>query len=92
MRRASESLGQRGFSKNATRVGETWLPLDHYRPLCLRRRDPLVLALRREAFLRGFCGTMFVVGSGLGTLETAANPFIAVCGEPKWSELPLNLL
>lgn len=39
----------------------------------------------------GFCGAMFVVGSGLSTLETSANPFIATCGPPKWSELRLNL-
>lgn len=28
----------------------------------------------------GFCGATFVIGSGLGTLETAANPYQA--GEP----------
>lgn len=39
----------------------------------------------------GFCGSMFVVGSGLSTLETSANPFIATCGPPRWSELRLNL-
>jgi FHS family L-fucose permease-like MFS transporter len=39
----------------------------------------------------GFCGSMFIVGSGLSTLETAANPFIAVCGPPKWSEFRLEL-
>ena len=39
----------------------------------------------------GFCGAMFVVGSGLSTLETSANPFIATCGPPKYSELRLNL-
>ncbi|KAF2192519.1 glucose/galactose transporter [Zopfia rhizophila CBS 207.26] len=39
----------------------------------------------------GFCGAMFVVGSGLSTLETSANPFIATCGPPRWSELRLNL-
>jgi FHS family L-fucose permease-like MFS transporter len=25
----------------------------------------------------GFCGATFVIGSGLGTLETAANPYLA---------------
>jgi FHS family L-fucose permease-like MFS transporter len=25
----------------------------------------------------GFCGATFIIGSGLGTLETAANPFMA---------------
>ncbi|PSN70428.1 putative L-fucose-proton symporter [Corynespora cassiicola Philippines] len=39
----------------------------------------------------GFCGSMFVVGSGLSTLETSANPFIATCGPPKYSEFRLNL-
>ncbi|KAF2426174.1 MFS general substrate transporter [Tothia fuscella] len=39
----------------------------------------------------GFCGATFVIGSGLGTLETAANPFMAVCGPPKYSELRINL-
>ncbi|KAF9698723.1 hypothetical protein EKO04_003091 [Ascochyta lentis] len=39
----------------------------------------------------GFCGAMFVVGSGLSTLETSANPFIATCGPPRWMELRLNL-
>lgn len=27
----------------------------------------------------GFCGAMFLAGSGLSTLETSANPYIAVC-------------
>ncbi|KAI9791324.1 MAG: hypothetical protein M1833_001549 [Piccolia ochrophora] len=39
----------------------------------------------------GFCGSMFIVGSGLSTLETSANPFIATCGPPRWSEVRLNL-
>jgi len=39
----------------------------------------------------GFCGSMFVVGSGLATLETAADPFLAICGPPKYSEIRLNL-
>lgn len=39
----------------------------------------------------GFCGSMFIVGSGLSTLETAANPFISVCGPPRYSEIRLNL-
>ena len=25
----------------------------------------------------GFCGATFIIGSGLGTLETAANPYLA---------------
>lgn len=39
----------------------------------------------------GFCGAMFIVGSGLSTLETSANPYIAVCGPPRWSEFRLEL-
>jgi MFS transporter, FHS family, L-fucose permease len=39
----------------------------------------------------GFCGAMFIVGSGLSTLETSANPYIAVCGPPKYSEFRLEL-
>jgi FHS family L-fucose permease-like MFS transporter len=39
----------------------------------------------------GFCGSMFIVGSGLSTLETSANPYIAVCGPPRWSEFRLEL-
>ncbi|MCJ1416337.1 hypothetical protein MMC32_002672 [Xylographa parallela] len=39
----------------------------------------------------GFVGSMFVVGSGLSTLETSANPYIATCGPPRYSELRLNL-
>ena len=39
----------------------------------------------------GFCGSLFIVGSGLSTLETSANPFIATCGPPRLSELRLEL-
>ncbi|KAI9035927.1 uncharacterized protein KD926_002592 [Aspergillus affinis] len=39
----------------------------------------------------GFCGSMFIVGAGLSTLETAADPFLAICGPPKYSEVRLNL-
>ncbi|KAF8242736.1 MFS general substrate transporter [Wilcoxina mikolae CBS 423.85] len=38
----------------------------------------------------GFCGATFIIGSGLGTLESAANPYLAVCGPPKYSEMRLN--
>jgi FHS family L-fucose permease-like MFS transporter len=34
---------------------------------------------------------MFIVGAGLSTLETAADPFLAICGPPKYSEIRLNL-
>lgn len=39
----------------------------------------------------GFCGATFIMGSGLGSLETAANPYLAVCGPPKYSEIRINL-
>lgn len=39
----------------------------------------------------GFCGSMFIVGSGLSTLEVSANPFIATCGPPRLSEFRLEL-
>lgn len=44
-----------------------------------------------ERSFGGFCGATVVIGSGLGSLETAANPFMAVCGPPKYSELRINL-
>ncbi|KAH8590844.1 major facilitator superfamily domain-containing protein [Bisporella sp. PMI_857] len=39
----------------------------------------------------GFCGSMFIVGAGLSTLETAADPFLSICGPPRYSEIRLNL-
>ncbi|OJK00554.1 hypothetical protein ASPACDRAFT_1869328 [Aspergillus aculeatus ATCC 16872] len=39
----------------------------------------------------GFCAATFVIGSGLGSLETAANPYITVCGPPRYAELRINL-
>jgi FHS family L-fucose permease-like MFS transporter len=44
----------------------------------------------KESF-PGFCGSMFIVGCGLSTLETAANPYISVCGPPKYMEMRINL-
>jgi len=38
----------------------------------------------------GFCGATFICGSGLGSLETAANPYLAVCGPPRYSEIRIN--
>ncbi|KAK5116021.1 hypothetical protein LTR62_000477 [Meristemomyces frigidus] len=38
----------------------------------------------------GFCAAIFVIGNGLGSLETAANPYITICGPPKYSELRIN--
>jgi FHS family L-fucose permease-like MFS transporter len=39
----------------------------------------------------GFCGSLFIVGSGLSALETSANPYIATCGPPRLSEFRLEL-
>ncbi|KAI9657437.1 MAG: hypothetical protein M1821_003119 [Bathelium mastoideum] len=39
----------------------------------------------------GFCGSMFVVGAGLSTLETGADNFLSICGPPRYSEIRLNL-
>jgi FHS family L-fucose permease-like MFS transporter len=38
----------------------------------------------------GFCGATFIIGSGLGSLESAANPYITVCGPPRYAELRIN--
>jgi fucose permease len=39
----------------------------------------------------GFIVCQFVVGFGLSTLETAANPFLALCGPPQYAEFRLLL-
>jgi len=39
----------------------------------------------------GFCAAIFVIGNGLGALETAANPYLTVCGPPKYAEIRINL-
>lgn len=39
----------------------------------------------------GFCGATFIIGAGLGSLESAANPYLAVCGPPKYADMRLNL-
>ncbi|PIB02434.1 Glucose/galactose transporter [Cercospora beticola] len=38
----------------------------------------------------GFCAATFIIGNGLGSLETAANPYITICGPPRYSELRIN--
>ncbi|CAK3986637.1 MFS general substrate transporter [Lecanosticta acicola] len=38
----------------------------------------------------GFCAAIFIIGNGLGSLETAANPYITVCGPPRYSEMRIN--
>jgi len=40
----------------------------------------------------GFCGSMFaVVGAGFSTLDTVANPFLGICGSPRYSKMRLSL-
>ncbi|KAF2717698.1 MFS general substrate transporter [Polychaeton citri CBS 116435] len=39
----------------------------------------------------GFCAAIFVIGNGLGALETAANPYITICGPPRYSEIRINI-
>ncbi|KAF4449495.1 hypothetical protein F53441_7230 [Fusarium austroafricanum] len=39
----------------------------------------------------GFCAAIFIIGNGLGSLETAANPYITVCGPPKYAEMRINM-
>ncbi|KAI1652031.1 MFS general substrate transporter [Daldinia loculata] len=39
----------------------------------------------------GFCMAIFVIGNGLGSLETAANPYITVCGPPRYAEIRINI-
>ncbi|KAI9785699.1 MAG: hypothetical protein M1839_008716 [Geoglossum umbratile] len=41
--------------------------------------------------LPAFLVSNFIVGLGLSTLEIAANPFIALCGPPEYSELRINV-
>ncbi|KAK6541992.1 hypothetical protein TWF694_007765 [Orbilia ellipsospora] len=38
----------------------------------------------------GFCGSMAIVGWGLSTLEVSANPYLATCGPPRYSEIRLS--
>ncbi|KAK4107264.1 MFS general substrate transporter [Canariomyces notabilis] len=39
----------------------------------------------------GFCICIFIIGNGLGSLETAANPYITVCGPPKYADVRINI-
>ncbi|PHH70094.1 hypothetical protein CDD80_6233 [Ophiocordyceps camponoti-rufipedis] len=59
--------------------------------LCLYALGALLAipALKAKTF-EGFCACIFIIGNGLGSLETAANPFITVCGPPKHAELRIN--
>ena len=59
--------------------------------LCLYGIGALMMwpaALKRS--FGGFCGATFIIGSGLGSLEAAANPYITVCGPPRYAELRIN--
>lgn len=47
-------------------------------------------AIKAKSF-GGFCACIFIIGNGLGSLETAANPFITVCGPPKYAEIRINM-
>ncbi|KFX90378.1 hypothetical protein O988_08234 [Pseudogymnoascus sp. VKM F-3808] len=60
--------------------------------LCLYALGALlaIAALKQKSF-GGFCACIFIIGNGLGSLETAANPFITVCGPPKYAELRINI-
>ncbi|PVI05620.1 MFS general substrate transporter [Periconia macrospinosa] len=46
--------------------------------------------LLRRSF-GGFCAAIFVIGNGLGSLETAANPYLTVCGPPRYAEIRINV-
>lgn len=48
-----------------------------------------IAAIKHHSF-GGFCACIFIIGNGLGSLETAANPYITVCGPPKYAELRIN--
>merc|ERR1712000_22833 len=60
--------------------------------LCLYAVGALIAipCIKAESF-GGFCASIFIIGNGLGSLETAANPFITVCGPPRHSEIRINL-
>lgn len=45
--------------------------------LCLYALGALLaIAALKQASFGGFCACIFIIGNGLGSLETAANPFI----------------
>jgi FHS family L-fucose permease-like MFS transporter len=59
--------------------------------LCLYGIGALVAfpCIKAKSF-GGFCAAIFIIGNGLGSLETAANPYITVCGPPRYAELRIN--
>jgi len=60
--------------------------------LCLYAIGALIAipCIKAKSFA-GFCFSIFIIGNGLGSLETAANPFITVCGPPRYAEIRINL-
>ncbi|KAF5618755.1 major facilitator superfamily transporter [Fusarium sp. NRRL 52700] len=60
--------------------------------LCLYALGALIAipCIKAKSF-GGFCAAIFIIGNGLGSLETAANPYITVCGPPKYAEMRINL-
>ncbi|KAF9889651.1 hypothetical protein FE257_007159 [Aspergillus nanangensis] len=54
------------------------------------RRTACIPAIKAKSF-GGFRGCTFVIGNGLGSLETAANSYITLCGPPKYSEIRINI-
>ncbi|KAF7561583.1 hypothetical protein G7046_g2537 [Stylonectria norvegica] len=60
--------------------------------LCLYAVGALIAipCIKAKSF-GGFCASIFIIGNGLGSLETAANPFITVCGPPRYSEIRINI-
>ncbi|KAK6212718.1 hypothetical protein LQW54_004985 [Pestalotiopsis sp. IQ-011] len=49
-----------------------------------------IAAIKTKSF-GGFCACIFIIGNGLGSLETAANPYITVCGPPRLAEFRINI-
>ncbi|KAJ9138652.1 MFS general substrate transporter [Pleurostoma richardsiae] len=60
--------------------------------LCLYGLGALLAipAIMHHSFA-GFCVCIFIIGNGLGSLETAANPYITVCGPPRFAEIRINI-
>ncbi|KAI1214376.1 MFS general substrate transporter [Annulohypoxylon truncatum] len=60
--------------------------------LCLYGIGALVAfpCIKAKSFA-GFCMSIFIIGNGLGSLETAANPYITVCGPPRYAEIRINI-
>ncbi|KIY52035.1 MFS general substrate transporter [Fistulina hepatica ATCC 64428] len=59
-------------------------------PAALKERRVYLSTPRGKVF-GGFCAATFVIGSGLGCLETAANPYMAITGPPQYAEMRINV-